>query len=161
MPPRGPAHQGSKRSVGSLVRTAWSAILALSSALVLGAEPEASTKSLLLRDFKPKSMLRLTETRVERARFPVVDVHTHFNDANAVTRPHPSAADIVARMDRCNVQRVIILTGGSGPALQRVLDTMAKPYPDRFTVFCQLDWSKHRNADRILAQFRGAAGVPK
>src|SRR5262245_52955470 len=79
-------------------------------ASVLGADPEASGPPLLLRDFKPKLMMQLTVTRVERARFPVVDVHNHLNDASSVTRPHPAPSEIVARMDQCNVQRIVILT---------------------------------------------------
>ncbi len=129
------------------IRPALAAFLALSWVVARGADAAATNAPLLLHDFKPQSMMRLTETKVERARFPVIDVHNHVNDAGSLTRPHPAAADIVARMDRCNVQRVIILTGGSGPSLQRVLDTMVKPYPDRFTVFCQLDWTKVTEPD--------------
>jgi predicted TIM-barrel fold metal-dependent hydrolase len=112
-------------------------------ALLAGsAEAGQDTGQLLLKDFKPESMLRVAETRVERARFPVIDVHNHANDARTLTGPHPSAEELVARMDRANIQKVVILTGGFGESLQRVLDTMVTPYPDRFTVFCQLDWSK-------------------
>jgi predicted TIM-barrel fold metal-dependent hydrolase len=117
-------------------------MLALSAALANSVGADQAAGQLLLRDFKPESMLRVTETKVDRARFPVIDVHNHANDARTLTRPHPSAAELVARMDRANIQRVVILTGGWGESLQLVLDTMVKPYPDRFTVFCQLDWSK-------------------
>src|SRR5512140_3139162 len=34
--------------------------------------------SLALRDFRPKSMLHVPQTRVERPRFPVIDIHTHL-----------------------------------------------------------------------------------
>jgi len=117
-------------------------MLAIAAALSRSAGAGQAAGQLLLRDFKPESMMRVTETKVDRARFPVIDVHNHANDARTLTRPHPSAAELVARMDRCNIQRVVILTGGWGESLQRVLDTMVTPYPDRFTVFCQLDWSK-------------------
>jgi len=117
-------------------------MLALSAALPRSAWAGQADGQLLLRDFKPESMMRVTQTKVDRARFPVIDVHNHANDARTLTRPHPSAAELVARMDRSNVQRVVILTGGFGESLQRVLDTMVTPYPDRFTVFAQLDWSK-------------------
>jgi predicted TIM-barrel fold metal-dependent hydrolase len=45
-------------------------------------------------------------------------------------------------MDRANVKKVVILTGMWGEKLQGVLDKMVKPYPDRFVVFTQMDWSK-------------------
>ena len=37
----------------------------------------AAPGSLVLSDFRPKSMLHVPETDVPRARFPVVDVHCH------------------------------------------------------------------------------------
>jgi len=50
-------------------------------------------------------------------------------------------------MDEVNVQRIVILTGGWGDALQRVLDATVKPYPGRFIVFTQIDWSKVNDPD--------------
>ena len=135
------------------------AILALSAALPRSAGAGQAAGQLLLRDFKPESMLRVAETTVDRARFPVIDVHNHANDARTLTGPHPSAAELVARMDRANIQRVVILTGGFGESLQRVLDTMVTPYPDRFTVFAQLDWSKVAEpgfSDEMVALLRDA-----
>jgi predicted TIM-barrel fold metal-dependent hydrolase len=49
---------------------------------------------------------------------------------------------MVERMDRLNIQTIVILTGMWGAKLQTIVDTMVKPYPGRFTVFTQFDWSK-------------------
>lgn len=118
-------------------------LLAAVALCAISASPTpAADGELLLRDFKPVSMLQLPETRVDRARFPVIDVHNHTNDASTLSRPHPSADEVVRWMDTCGVQRIVILTGGWGAQLQRVLDTMVRPHPDRFTVFFQLDWSR-------------------
>src|SRR5579864_1055831 len=38
-------------------------------------------KTLLLRDFKPASMLHVPVHPVEKAKFYVIDVHNHINDA--------------------------------------------------------------------------------
>src|SRR5262245_25323506 len=35
-------------------------------------------RNLLLENFRPKPMLKVTEHEIPRAKFPVVDVHTHF-----------------------------------------------------------------------------------
>jgi probable HAF family extracellular repeat protein len=54
---------------------------------ILGSNPEpnsqpaAKTAPLPLAEYEPKSMLHVQETHVERARFPVVDVHTHMQVA--------------------------------------------------------------------------------
>ena len=37
-----------------------------------------SKGELRLKDFKPRSMLHVPQTRVERPRFPVIDVHAHL-----------------------------------------------------------------------------------
>src|SRR5688572_8968587 len=46
------------------------------------AEPAAPAAAppapLVLKDFQPRSMLHVAETKVERARFPVIDIHTHL-----------------------------------------------------------------------------------
>src|SRR5215208_7875722 len=51
---------------------------------------QSATDSLLLQDFRPRSMLVVPETPVVRARFPVVDVHTHptFRTRNVAGVPH-------------------------------------------------------------------------
>ena len=104
--------------------------------------PDAGDKkTLLLRDFRPTSMLHASAHKTPRARFPVIDVHTHTNDAAGIgDRVDP--ATLVARMDRLNIKQIVILTGMWGDKLQAVIDAMIKPYPKRFVVFTQLDWSK-------------------
>ena len=39
----------------------------------------AQKKPLDIAQFEPRSMLQGEETRVERARFPVIDIHTHLS----------------------------------------------------------------------------------
>src|SRR5258707_10587510 len=130
-------------------------------------DPEAYQKeTLLLRDFHPQSTLHAKETRVLRAKFPVFDVHQHLNDARGIgTRMAPQ--DAVALMDQLNIKAVIILTGAWGADLQKLIDSMAKPYPGRFYVFTQIDWSKIDDPDfsRLMVEQlddsvrRGARGL--
>jgi predicted TIM-barrel fold metal-dependent hydrolase len=111
----------------------------------VGAEaPQNSEEkeTLLLRDFKPKPMLHAPVHDVQRARFPVIDIHNHVNDARHSEHDAIPPARVVEMMDHCNLQRIVILTGMWGEHLQRVIDEMVKPYPDRFMVFTQIDWSK-------------------
>ena len=76
---------------------------------------------LALKDFRPKSMLHVEETRVEKPRFPVVDVHTHFTFARAGRRGaapddavafNTTAKDALAVMDRKGLRAAVNLTGG-------------------------------------------------
>jgi predicted TIM-barrel fold metal-dependent hydrolase len=110
----------------------------------IGYKPAADAerkKVLLLKDFQPQPALHASAHEVQRAKFPVFDVHTHTNDAAGIgDRVDPK--ELVARMDRLNIETIVILTGMWGDKLQSVIDAMVKPYPGRFLVLAQLDWSK-------------------
>jgi predicted TIM-barrel fold metal-dependent hydrolase len=103
--------------------------------------------TLLLKDFDPHSMAHLAAHEVPRARFAVIDVHNHVNDAGGIHGQEVPAADVIRVMDHANLKKIVILTGMWGDKLQGVLDKMVKPYPDRFVVFTQIDWSKINDAD--------------
>ncbi|MGH9675754.1 MAG: hypothetical protein ACRD36_01520, partial [Candidatus Acidiferrum sp.] len=107
------------------------------------ADPNAEKRmTLLLKDFAPRPLVHLPVHEVPRARFYAIDVHNHVNDAGGIHGEEIPAVDVVKIMDHANVKRIVILTGMWGEKLQGVLDKMVKPYPDRFLVFAQMDWSK-------------------
>jgi predicted TIM-barrel fold metal-dependent hydrolase len=112
-----------------------------------GEQPGAAQRTtLLLRDYQPRSMLHLTAHPVSKARFPVWDVHNHVDDARGIGEPIPMP-ELIHNMDEVNVAKIVILTGGFGAALQRVLDNTAKVHPDRFIVFTELNWKKVNDAN--------------
>jgi len=123
--------------------------------------------TLLLKDFYPKSMLHSESHERPRARFYVIDAHNHVNDPGGAHGQAFPPAKVVKGMDQANVKKVVILTGLWGEKLQSVLDKMVKPYPDRFMVFAQMDWSAIDDPDfgkRMVAQLddavrRGARGL--
>ena len=130
------------------------------------ADPSQQNQPLLLPDFKPQSMLHAPVHEVDRARFPVIDVHQHVNDARA-RNEHMPLARLLEIMDQCNIQKIVILTGMWGEQLQKVVDEMVKPYPNRFMVFTQIDYSKIDDPDFSAKQVeqlrdsvrRGARGL--
>ena len=103
-------------------------------------------KTLLLKDFKPQSMLHAQAHAVDRAKYYVIDVHNHVNDAARIEE-HMPPQRVIEVMDKTNVKTVVILTGLWGEKLQGVIDEMVKPYPGRFIVFVQIDWSKIDDPD--------------
>lgn len=104
-------------------------------------------KPLDLKDFEPKSMLHVKETSVPRARFPVIDIHTHLSFTNT-SGAQPKAnnrgkvEDVLATMDRKNVRTMVNLTGGYGPALEENLRHWQTPHPGRFIIFTEPWFSK-------------------
>jgi len=124
------------------------------------------SKTLLLRDFKPVSMLHVPAHEVQKAKFYVIDVHNHINDAEGIEE-HMPPQQVISIMDATNVRTVVILTGKWGDKLEHVIDEMVKPYPGRFMVFTQIDWSKIDDpnfSDQMVKQLddavaRGARGL--
>ena len=123
-------------------------------------------KTLLLKDFRPEAMLHAAEHKVDRAKYYVIDVHNHVNDAVGIDE-HMPPERVVQIMDSTNVRTVVILTGMWGDKLQHVIDEMVKPYPGRFMVFEQIDFSKIDDpnfSQEMVAQLddsvrRGARGL--
>jgi predicted TIM-barrel fold metal-dependent hydrolase len=96
---------------------------------------------LLLRDFRPRSMLHVRESRVEKPRFPVIDVHTHLTFAGpsrhgvAVGEEvtfNTTAEAALAIMDRKGIRAMVNLTGGVGAGFEKTLDALDRAHPGRF-----------------------------
>ncbi|HZR56152.1 MAG TPA: amidohydrolase family protein [Terriglobales bacterium] len=123
-------------------------------------------KTLLLKDFHPVSMLHAPAHPVDKAKFYVIDVHSHVNDAAGIDE-HMPPERVVEVMNNTNVRTIVILTGMWGEKLQAVINEMAKAYPGRFIVFSQIDWSKIDDSNfskEMVAQLddavsRGARGL--
>src|SRR6266508_1533693 len=94
----------------------WAAALGTAQQTPIGYKPAPdadSKKTILLKDFHPETALHAAKHEVNRAKFPVFDVHNHTNDARGIgDRVEPK--ELVARMDQLNVKTIVILTGGWG-----------------------------------------------
>ena len=90
--------------------------------------PEWPTPSIV--DYRPKSTLVVEEHPVPRAKFPVVDIHSH-------TGPTPETIDrLIHEMDALNIRVLNNLSGGYGPDLKQRVDYIrGTKYANRFTVF--------------------------
>lgn len=110
------------------------------------AQQTASGRSLALADYEPKSMLYARETRVERAKFPVIDVHTHISvSANSkkgidlgAERIYLGQPDELLRvMDAKNLRAMVNLTGGFDDGLVETIRKYDQSYPGRFYTFVE------------------------
>ena len=97
--------------------------------------PEFPPPSIV--DYRPKSTLVAAEHPVPRAKYPVIDVHSH--QPNPIT---PEAFDrVVAAMDRLNLKLMVNLSGGSGDRLRKGLDAIAaSAHEDRMVLFANIDF---------------------
>ena len=104
-----------------------------------GQQIEPGAAPLALKDYEPKSMLHVAETKVARSRFPVIDFHTHLSgvDRSAKVEKARFTAtpdEILPVMDRKNIRTMVDLTGGYGAALDEVIRYWQAP---RFIVFTE------------------------
>ena len=94
---------------------------------------------LLAKDYVPRSELVVPEHVIERSAYPAIDAHNHL----PVDHPRMKDVDLdglVRDLDYANVRAVINLSGGSGDALKRSIETLDAAYPGRFVTFCNVDW---------------------
>ncbi|HUV96750.1 MAG TPA: amidohydrolase family protein [Acidobacteriaceae bacterium] len=119
------------------------------------AETDAATDSqgapLRLEDYQPRSMLRVPETHVARAKFPVIDIHTHITDAkvykngvglSAARNYAATPKELLAVMDRKNIRSMVNLTGGYGSGLKETVARYDDAYRDRFYTFTEPTYEK-------------------
>src|SRR5262249_2014729 len=111
---------------------------------------------LELSEFQPKSMLHVPETKVARARFPVIDVHTHLSfrakSVNGVGLDEKveflsTPESVLPLMDRKNIRIMVNLTGSSGSGLSEAIAKFQKPHPDRFVTFTEPLWDQTARPD--------------
>lgn len=86
-------------------------------------------------EYDPVSTLVVPENPVKRARFPVVDMHSHhFN------MPSQDLSVLVKAMDSLNLALLVNLSGGSGDHLKGAVRNVQQNYPKRFLVFANVDF---------------------
>ncbi|MHC4701323.1 MAG: amidohydrolase family protein, partial [Planctomycetota bacterium] len=97
-------------------------------------------RQLKLGDWQPRSMLKTKESTVEKAMFPVIDVHNHLGSGkDRLTRERVN--HYLAEMDAAGVRTVVNLDGGWGERLAQTLSALDQAHPGRFLTFALLDYS--------------------
>lgn len=123
-------------------------------------------------------MLVVPETRVTRARYPVIDVHTHvsaiFGTRMAPEQglpetapPFQHLAQILKWMDELNVRTLVNLTGRSGADLQANIAALQNRHKGRFLVctepsferFTEAGYPRWQAEELGRAKQAGAAGL--
>ena len=103
-----------------------------------------TNQDLLLRDFHPKSALVTEEHFPQKPKFPVFDAHVRDGkffdpalDGDWVIQDIPAT---LAVLDDLNVRYLANMDGGWGDLLKQNLERYNERYPERFCLFCWVDW---------------------
>jgi predicted TIM-barrel fold metal-dependent hydrolase len=107
----------------------------------LFAQEKPSPETLLLKDFHPKSVYKVPETKIDKAKYPVIDMHTHD-----YTKNPEQVLDWIHAMDAAGIEKAIVLTMATGKEFDETYSRYAK-YPDRFEVWCGFDYTGYDKPD--------------
>jgi len=99
------------------------------------AAPAKSPDQILLKDFTPVSLHKVPVTNVARARYPIIDMHSH-----AYAKTPEDVDRWVKVMDEVGVEKTVILTGATGAEFDRLTELFAR-YPTRFELWCGFDYT--------------------
>jgi uncharacterized protein len=100
-----------------------------------GREPELRPPTI--REYKPKSMLVVPQHPVPRAKFPVIDVHSHHSTPISTS----DFGRVIKGMQENNLQILVNLSGGSGDRLRQGLDAIrSSAYKDRMVLFANVNF---------------------
>ncbi len=131
---------------------------------------------LPLADYEPQSMLHVRKTRVEHARYSVIDIHTHISVSKTSRKGVDIAPEreylgtpreLLAVMDRKNIRALVNLTGGFYDGLKDAIGKYDKAFPGRFYSFTEPCYSRFKEphypriqAEAIEQAYRdGAKGL--
>jgi uncharacterized protein len=95
----------------------------------------ASPETILLKDYRPESIYKIPVTQIAKAKFPIIDMHSH---------PYAKTAqeidEWVRNMDEVGVEKTIILTMATGAEFDGIQKKYSK-YPERFEMWCGFDFA--------------------
>lgn len=101
-----------------------------------GRQPEWPPPNI--REYKPHSTLVVPQHPTPRAKFPVIDIHSH----HPTPIPAEQYARVVKAMDDNNIRLLVNLSGGWGDKLRQGIAAIKNsPYPDRMVLFANIDFS--------------------
>ncbi|MEP7141420.1 MAG: amidohydrolase family protein [Ferruginibacter sp.] len=117
--------------------------------------------NLKLKDFLPVSIFKVPQTKIVKAKYPVIDFHSHD-----YPKSDAEVDDWVKTMDELNISTTLILSYSTGTKFDSIVHKYSR-YKNRFLVWCGFDytgyekpgWEKHAVAELERCHKQGATGV--
>jgi predicted TIM-barrel fold metal-dependent hydrolase len=91
--------------------------------------------NLLLKNFRPVSIYKIPVTHINRAAFPVIDMHSHD-----YAKTDKEVEQWVKNMDSCGIEKTIILSCATGVKFDSIVHKYAG-YRNRFEIWCGFDYT--------------------
>ncbi|MBP1665734.1 MAG: amidohydrolase, partial [Bacteroidetes bacterium] len=97
--------------------------------------PGQDVNDLKLKDYRPVSIYNIPVTKVAKAMYPAIDMHTHVYGRN-----DQAIAQWIKAMDDCGIEKAIVFTGATGARFDTLVKMYAR-YGDRFELWCGFDYT--------------------
>src|SRR5688500_13333378 len=107
--------------------------------LILGAcicqAQDQDVENLLLKNYRPRSIYKIPITKVTKAKYPNIDMHSH-----PYAKTDAELEQWVKTMDQVGVEKSVILAYTTGAKFDSIQAKYAK-YGKRFEVWCGFDFT--------------------
>lgn len=119
-------------------------------------------ENLALADYRPASAYNIPVSHIQKAAYPVIDMHSHD-----YARNREEIDRWVKTMEQAGIEKTVILSMQTGPGFDSVL-VKYDAYPDRFEFWCGIDftgydsdddWINHAISELERCHKLGAKGV--
>lgn len=97
--------------------------------------PVEEPENVLLKDYYPKSIYRIPQTSIPKAKYPVIDVHCHG------FRPPQSVDEAIKVMDAGGIEKTVIFTGASTAQRFNEIKALYADHAGRFDLWCSFDFT--------------------
>lgn len=111
---------------------------------------------LLLKNYRPQSIYKIPVTKIEKAKYPVIDMHSH-----AYAKTKADLDNWVKTMDRLGIEKSLILSYATGAKFDSIYQVYAQ-YGNRFEVWCGFDYTGYNEpggAERSVKELERCARV--
>jgi len=88
-----------------------------------------------LKDYRPKSIYKIPVSSISKAKYPVIDMHSH-----AYAKNDADLDQWVKNMDAAGIEKTIVMTQFTGARFDSVYAKYAR-YGNRFEVWCGFDYT--------------------
>jgi hypothetical protein len=102
-------------------------------------QTQTDPNRLLLKDYSPHSIYKIPVSKISRAKYPVIDMHSH-----PYAKTPAEVRRWVANMDASGIEKTTILTKLTGTEFEKV-QQLYNAYPGRFELWAGLDFSQYQS----------------
>jgi len=92
-------------------------------------------EDIKLKDYQPVSIYNIPVSDIKKARYPVIDMHSHVYAVS-----EEEIDKWVKNMDAAGIEKTVLLSGYTGYSFDSLVTVYSK-YPSRFEFWCGLDLS--------------------